>query len=290
MDGRRDDRRGREGSRCRGRGRARAGHARRGGSRSGCASTGPLLAHKRDRTLHVGQTRSGDTEGAGNARLDLPLPDRRDLVGPAEPLQRPRAAVPLPPGPRQRERGRHRQRAPAWSGVPDPAAPARRELGRRPVGLPLNVGPLPSEFSIVPAAGLDFPPAGDYYVSVESPPHAAGRYTIRLWANDHTPPRDPRARPGRARRPPRCCALRITDAGSGVNPGGVLVTATASRTARCASTRAPVSRRSTSRGCRRATHRIRVRAPDLAETKDVLSSEARPSNTATRVIRVTIPG
>src|SRR6201999_3149729 len=55
-------------------------------------------------------------------------------------------------------------------------------------GLQLNIGPLPSEFSIVPAAGLDYPPAGDWYVSVESAPHSAGRSHIKLWGTDPKPP------------------------------------------------------------------------------------------------------
>ena len=89
-------------------------------------------------------------------------------------------------------------------------------------GLPLNVGPLPSSESIVPAAGLDFPAAGDWWVAVESPLGKAGRYRIKLWVGDLTPPRisvlGQSMEGGR-----RVLRVRIVDTGSGVNPGGVTV-------------------------------------------------------------------
>jgi hypothetical protein len=37
-------------------------------------------------------------------------------------------------------------------------------------------------------------------------------------------------------------------------------------------------------------HMLRIQAPDLAETKDVLSVSAGKSNTATRVVSVVVPG
>jgi minor extracellular serine protease Vpr len=155
-------------------------------------------------------------------------------------------------------------------------------------GLPLNVGPLPSEFSIVPAAGLDFPPAGDYWVVVESPQGHAGHYRIKLWKNDVRPPQihdlGQTTLYGRL-----VLRLRITDAGSGVNPGGVVVSGgginhrSLDYDARTGIATIDLQRLSS------GEHDVHIVAPDLAEAKDVLSANARKSNTATRVIRVTIP-
>jgi hypothetical protein len=155
-------------------------------------------------------------------------------------------------------------------------------------GLPLNVGPLPSEFAIVPAAGLDFPPAGDWYVSVESPPRSAGRYRIKLWANDRTPP-VVRALGQVVRDGRRLLRVRITDAGSGVNAGGILVSGDGiSHRSLRFDGRTGIATVDVTR-LQPGTHAVRIRAPDLAETKDVLSSRAQPSNTTTRVIHITIP-
>ncbi len=156
-------------------------------------------------------------------------------------------------------------------------------------GLPLNVGPLPSRDSIVPAAGLDAPPPGVWWVAVESPPGKAGRYRIHLWVNDHTPPAMRVL--GQAREHGHLVLrLHITDTGSGVNPGGVTVTSggeghrSVDFDAATGVATVDLDRLSPGR------HLLRVQAPDLAETKDVLSASAGAANTATRVIPVRIPG
>jgi hypothetical protein len=156
-------------------------------------------------------------------------------------------------------------------------------------GLPLNVGPLPSRDSIVPVAGLDAPAAGFWWVAVESPPGKAGPYRIHLWVDDVTPPRirvlGQSSVGGR-----HVLRLHITDTGSGVNPGGVNASGEgfgrppvdfdeATGIATVNLDRLPPGRRL-----------LRIQAPDLAETKDVLSASAGAANTATRVVPVVVPG
>ena len=74
----------------------------------------------------------------------------------------------------------------------------------------------------MPAAGIDAPAAGIWWVAVESPPGRAGPYRIRLWVSDVTPPRirvlGQAVVDGR-----RVLRLRVVDSGSGVNPGGITV-------------------------------------------------------------------
>ncbi|HEY1480581.1 MAG TPA: S8 family serine peptidase, partial [Gaiellales bacterium] len=246
------------------------------------------LARKPFRTLEAGQTISGDTRGAGNRVSLYGYPTDASSYG-------------LPrryDGPEQLFRFRL-LRIPANAGVTVQAARGvtvypillrQRDEGSvaGESGLPLDVGPLPSYETIVPAAGLDYPPAGEYWVAVESPPGRAGRYTIRLWVADVTPPRidviDQTTVYGR-----RVLRVRISDFGSGVSPGDVNVTSPG------------LSHRSLQYDARTGiatidlqrlapgVHRVRIRASDLAETKDVLSSGPTRTNTTTRVVRVTIP-
>jgi minor extracellular serine protease Vpr len=155
-------------------------------------------------------------------------------------------------------------------------------------GLPLNVGPLPSRTAIVPAAGIDAPQAGVWWVAVESPPGKAGSYRIRLWVSDIAPPSirvlGQSIEDGR-----RVLRVHIVDTGSGVNPGGVTVTggdighSTVDFDEASGIATVDLSK------LRAGPHSLRIRAPDLAETKDVLSATAGAANTATRTVRVVIP-
>jgi minor extracellular serine protease Vpr len=248
----------------------------------------PVLASKKVRLLDTSRTFDGNTLGAGNSAIFYRYPTDASSLG-------------LPSrfyGPDQLWRF-HVRAGEANAGVSietDPGVVAypilltardeNRVAGES--GLPLNVGPLPSSDSIVPAAGVDFPAAGDWWVAVESPLGKAGRYRIKLWIGDLTPPRirvigqaDEHGR--------RVLRVRIVDTGSGVNPGGVTVSG------------GGFGRRSVDfdaatgiatidlQRIRPGRHLLRIQAPDLAETKDVLSASARVSNTATRVVHVTVP-
>jgi hypothetical protein len=124
---------------------------------------------------------------------------------------------------------------------------------------------------------------------VESPQGDAGGYRIRLWVSDVTPPRmevlGQAVEGGR-----RVLRLHITDTGSGVNPDGVTVSGgglghrTADFDEGTGIATIDLAR------LRPGPHMLRIQAPDLAETKDVLSASAGADNTATRTVRVVIPG
>ncbi len=262
-------------------------HAR-DASRSGCASTARGSTAKQFHTLRAPETYAGDTRGAGNLVSRYRYPTDATSFG----LPR------LFDGPEQLFRF-HIDSSVVNAGV---SVVAARGVVAYPIllrardenavagqsGLPLNVGPLPSDESIVPAAGLDFPPAGDYWVTVESPPGEAGHYSLKLWVNDVAPPvievLGQTVARGR-----RVLRVHITDAGSGVNWGGVTVSGAGlghrSLTYDVHTGIATIDLDRLNAG----RHLIRILAPDLAETKDVLSATARRSNTATRVIRLTVP-
>jgi hypothetical protein len=86
----------------------------------------------------------------------------------------------------------------------------------------------------------------------------------------------------------RVLRVRITDTGSGVNGGGLTVSGGGlGHRALEYDDRTGIATIDLER-LSPGHHLIRILAPDLAETKDVLSATARTSNTATRVIRLTI--
>ena len=248
----------------------------------------PILATKKVRPLTTSRTYHGNTLGAGNSAIFYRYPTD------ASPLGLPRRFY----GPDQLWHF-HLRPGEANAGVSietDPGVVAypilltARDEGRvaGESGLPLNVGPLPSSESIVPAAGLDFPAAGDWWVAVESPLGKAGRYRIKLWVGDLTPPRisvlGQTMEGGR-----RVLRVRIVDTGSGVNPGGVTVSGGGSgRRSVDFDARTGIATVDLQR-LRPGRHSLRIQAPDLAETKDVLSASARASNTATRVVHITVP-
>jgi subtilisin family serine protease len=85
-------------------------------------------------------------------------------------------------------------------------------------GLPLNLNPyLPRYDQLSPAAGAVRPDPGSYDIVFDTPNRrAAGKFTFRFWINDTTPPRVRLLT--RTVREGGLVRLRITDAGSGVDP------------------------------------------------------------------------
>jgi minor extracellular serine protease Vpr len=248
----------------------------------------PRLATKKVRALVPSRTLDGNTLGAGNSAISYGFPTDASALGLPRRFYGPDQLWHFHIGAGEANAGVSIETDPGVVAYPIllTARDENRVAGES--GLPLNVGPLPSTGNIVPAAGLDFPAAGDYWVAVESPLGKAGRYRIRLWVGDLTPPRISVL--GQAtEHDRRVLRLRIVDAGSGVNPGGVTVSG------------GGIGRRSADfdpetsiatvdlRRLRPGRHELRIQAPDLAETKDVLSATARASNTATRIVHVTVP-
>jgi hypothetical protein len=117
----------------------------------------------------------------------------------------------------------------------------------------------------------------------------AGRYRIRLWVGDVAPPRievlgqsDAHGR--------HVLRLRIVDTGSGVNPGGVTVSGSGFGHRSVDFDQLTGIATVDLDHLEPGRHLLRVQAPDLAETKDVLSVTAGKANTATRVDSVLVPG
>ena len=249
----------------------------------------PLLVNKAFHRLHRSQTRAGDTRGAGNMVSVYRYPTNVSPLGLPQTFDGPEQLWRFQLAPGAVNAGVTIETAAGVVAYPIllTARDENRVAGES--GLPLNVGPLPSRDSIVPAAGLDAPAPGFWWVAVESPPGKAGPYRIHLWVDDVTPPHIRVL--GQAFVGGRhVLRLHITDSGSGVNPGGVTASGEgfgrppvdfdeATGIATINLDRLPPGRRL-----------LRVQAPDLAETKDVLSASAGAANTATRVIPIVVPG
>jgi minor extracellular serine protease Vpr len=146
-------------------------------------------------------------------------------------------------------------------------------------GTPIDVNSLTADFKLdVGAAGAAFPRQQAFYVAVDSGRDQftgkllAGRYTLRSWIDDVTPPRvrllTTRVAAGRP-----TIVARVTDAGSGVDPLSltlgyrkVLVGASAyDPDTGIAVLPLPAS----SPALRPGVQRARIRAADLQETKNV---------------------
>ncbi len=148
-------------------------------------------------------------------------------------------------------------------------------------GLPLDVGPISfTSGTVEPSAGLWWAPSGEYTVAVDSGSRRGeGRYRLRVWLNDLTPPSIvPLTRHVRAGRP-SVVRLRITDAQSGVDPRtliGELGTQAPEplgydQRTRVATLVLPP--------LRPGTYTLAAFAADYAQTKDVLDYAPGPSNT-----------
>jgi subtilisin family serine protease len=136
-------------------------------------------------------------------------------------------------------------------------------------GLPLNLNPyLPTLDRLSPAAGAVRPDAGSYDVVFDTPNRrAAGKFTFRFWVGDTTPPRirllTRRVQAGGFLR------LRVTDAGSGVDPASLHATLDGAAVAvRYRHGRATVATRTLGRG----RHRLVFRASDYQEAKNMENS------------------
>jgi minor extracellular serine protease Vpr len=248
----------------------------------------PRLVRKPFHTLRAGQTRSGDTRGAGNAASVYRYPTNLSPLGLPATFDGPEQLWRFQVGPGVVNAGVSIETSPGVVAYPILLSQRDESHVAGESGLPLNVGPLPSRDAIVPAAGLYAPPEGVWWVAVESPPGKAGSYRIRLWVGDVTPPRievlgqaDEHGHP--------VLRLRIVDAGSGVNPGGVTVSGgdfghrSVDFDAATGIATVDLARLDPGR------HLLRIQAPDLAETKDVLFVSGGKRNTATRAVSVLIP-
>jgi hypothetical protein len=137
-------------------------------------------------------------------------------------------------------------------------------------GLPLNLNPyLPTYDHLSPAAGAVRPDAAASYDIVFDTPsrRVAGKFTFRFWVNDTSPPRLRLVT--RSVRAGASLPVRVTDAGSGVDPGSLHATLDGRAVAvRFRSGRASVS----TRGLAHGRHRLVFRASDYQEAKNMENS------------------
>jgi minor extracellular serine protease Vpr len=249
----------------------------------------PVLANKPFRTLRAFEARSGDTRGAGDVASVYRYPTNASPLGLPASFDGPEQLWRFQLGRGAVNAGVSIESDPGVVAYPILMTQRDESHVAGESGLPLNVGPLPSRDSIVPAAGIDAPAAGVWWVAVESPPGRAGGYHIRLWVSDVTAPQI-RVLGQSFEHGRRVLRLHIVDTGSGVNPGGVTVSGGGMEHRPVAFDEATgvatidLSRLGPGR------HALRIQAPDLAETKDVLSASAGAANTATRVVPVVVPG
>jgi subtilisin family serine protease len=145
-------------------------------------------------------------------------------------------------------------------------------------GLPLNLNPYLSTFDrLSSAAGAVRPDARAYDIVFDTPSHAAaGKFTFRFWIGDTKPPRVRLLTP--AVRTRGALRLRVTDAGSGVDPGSLHATLDGGGvTVRYARGVATVSTGALGRG----RHRIVFRVSDYQEAKNMENTGPILPNTRT---------
>ncbi len=152
-------------------------------------------------------------------------------------------------------------------------------------GLPIDVGPSLTD-DPVPSAGLYGAPAGDYAVAIDSARRRGGRFRLRFWINDVTPPALGRLRVSRDARTLR---IPVTDAGSGVDPRYLecaLVQEDSSIDRSCRPTWDLRTGIAAIRVARLPAGRyaLAVRAGDYAESRDALAISISPQHVRTRVI------
>src|SRR5262249_33285781 len=152
-------------------------------------------------------------------------------------------------------------------------------------GLPLNLNPyLPTFDRLSPAAGAVRPDAGAYDIVFDTPNRAAaGKFTFRFWVDDTKPPRvrllTHAVRPGGSLR------LRLSDAGSGVDPGSLHATRDGGGVAvRYRRGIAPLSVGALGAG----QHRVVFRASDYQEAKNMENTGPILPNTRTLSARFVI--
>jgi subtilisin family serine protease len=145
-------------------------------------------------------------------------------------------------------------------------------------GLPLNLNPYLSTFDrLSSAAGAVRPDARAYDIVFDTPSRAAaGKFTFRFWIGDTKPPRVRLLTP--AVRTRGALRLRVTDAGSGVDPGSLHATLDGGGvTVRYARGVATVSTGALGRG----RHRIVFRVSDYQEAKNMENTGPILPNTRT---------
>ena len=138
-------------------------------------------------------------------------------------------------------------------------------------GLPLNLNPyLPTFDHLSPTVGAIRPDAAAYDLVFDTPSRrVAGKYTFRFWIGDIKPPRLQLLR--RSVRVGGVLRVRVTDAGSGVDPTTIHATLDGRGVpVRYQRGRATISTRVL--GSRRGTHRLVLRASDYQETKNMENS------------------
>jgi Subtilase family len=137
-------------------------------------------------------------------------------------------------------------------------------------GLPLNLNPyLPTYDHLSPAAGAVRPDAAASYDIVFDTPsrRVAGKFTFRFWVNDTSRPRLRLLT--RSVRAGASLPVRVTDAGSGVDPGSLHATLDGRAVAvRFRGGRASVS----TRGLANGRHKLVFRASDYQEAKNMENS------------------
>jgi subtilisin family serine protease len=136
-------------------------------------------------------------------------------------------------------------------------------------GLPLNLNPyLPTYDQLSPATGAVRPDAGSYDVVFDTPSRrAAGKFTFRFWIGDTERPEVRLLT--RSVRAGASLRVRVTDAGSGVDPSSLHATLDGRAVpVRFRSGRARVS----AQGLARGRHRLVFRASDYQETKNMENS------------------
>lgn len=152
-------------------------------------------------------------------------------------------------------------------------------------GLPLNLNPyLPTFDRLSPAAGAVRPDAGAYDIVFDTPSRAAaGKFTFRFWVGDTKPPRvrllTHTIRAGGALR------LRLTDAGSGVDPGSLHATLDGGGVA--VRYRRGIATVSTG-ALRAGQHRVVFRASDFQEAKNMENTGPILPNTRTLSARFVV--
>jgi Subtilase family len=145
--------------------------------------------------------------------------------------------------------------------------------------LPIDLNPYRTTYgNDTPIAGAVLPAAGEYTVVFETAPgKAPGRFSFRFWTNDTTPPAIavPRRTQGRT------VAIRISDAGSGVDTGSIKLLVDGK------STRPPALRDSVLRlRLARGRHTVQVTASDRQEAKNM--EDVGPILPNTRSVTATV--
>ncbi len=163
----------------------------------------------------------------------------------------------------------------------------RGENGSRLAGitaLPINVNPYVANFDLPePVAGVLRPSAGVYYVVFDTTSAGrSGRYRFRFWVNDVKPPRMQLLS-----RRSGLVTIRISDAGSGVDPRSISATV--------GTHRLPVSYDArngeasiNANGLRAGKHELLVRASDYQEAKNNENASRYLPNTAETKISISI--